>query len=503
MRRSRRVARNALFSVVQVAVNGGLYLVLYRFLLDTVGVAQLGVWSVVLAWTSVNNVASLGLGGSTTYFLPKYLARGERAYVATLAQTATLTGAGAMAVGLSLFYPFVGHVLGWVIDDPALLPLALSIVPYAFVSMWTSTTAGLVYASLDGFQRVDLRNVVLVVGGLVFLGGAWVLVPSWGLVGLAQAQLLQAVTVLSMSWVMLRRLLPELPWLPWRWSRAAFREMIGYSLRYQMISITLMLFEPLTKSLMAALGGVSAAGYFEMANRLALQLRAFVVTAHTAVVPTLTEMVERTPERLRGIYEASARLVAALVLVGTPLLVAVTPFVSVLWIGRYEPTFVLFASLLFVGWFGNLVGNPAYVDFLGTGRLPWVVRGHLLVALLNGVLGVGFGLVAAGTGVVVGFVVALLAGSLFMTWAYHRDHGVPLTIWLTRENLLLLGTALAGALLVRALYQTDTVPLGIAGQIAASLVLYAAAVALPLWRHPARHVIAGWVQHRASASTTA
>ncbi|HYE57834.1 MAG TPA: hypothetical protein VD948_04985, partial [Rhodothermales bacterium] len=97
MRRSRRVFFNATLSVLQVAVNGGLYLLLYRFLYDTIGVAQLGVWSIVLAWTSVSNLASLGLGGATTYFIPKYLARGERPYVQALVQTGTLTAAGAIA----------------------------------------------------------------------------------------------------------------------------------------------------------------------------------------------------------------------------------------------------------------------------------------------------------------------------------------------------------------------------------------------------------------------
>ena len=115
MSRSRRVFFNAALSVLQVAVNGGLYLVLYRFLYDTVGVAQLGVWSIVLAWTSVNNLASLGFGWTTTYFIPKYLARGERAYVQDLVQVAP---AWKLLLGLR-FDHFTGEFNQWTYANAA------------------------------------------------------------------------------------------------------------------------------------------------------------------------------------------------------------------------------------------------------------------------------------------------------------------------------------------------------------------------------------------------
>lgn len=494
MRQKRRALFNALVSVLQVVVNGALYLVLYRFLYDTIGVELLGVWSVVLAWTSVNNVANLGLGGSTTYYIPKYLARGERPYVLHLVQTGILTAAGAVAIGLVVFYPLVQTLLRLVIDEPSLLPAAFEIVPYAFASLWMTATAGIVYASIDGFQRVDLRNVILMVGVAAFLGAAFVLVPTRGLVGLAQAQLIQAATVLVASWVVLRRLLPELPLLPFRWSRRAFSEMIGYSMRFQVISITLLLLEPLTKSLLAKFGTVSAVGFFEMANRLALQLRAFIVTAHTALVPTLTDISETTPELLRGIYETSCRLIAFLLLLILPLLIALTPIISELWIGAYEPVFVLLAMLLFTGWFGNLIASPAYVGYLGIGDLRWNVRSHLLTAVLNGGLGVVAGVLFGGTGVVVSFVVALLAGSLLVAAAYNVEYDVHRSVWASAENVRLGAAALCGMGVVLLLYYRWGASLDLPLLIAASLALYALFTGAPLWLHSARRQLYSWAQ---------
>lgn len=494
MRRRRRVLLNATLSVLQVAVNGGLYVVLYRFLYDTIGVELLGVWSVVLAWTSVNNVANLGLGGSTTYYVPKYLARGDRGYVLQLTQTGILTVVGAVSVGAVVFYPLVKVLLRLVIDDPSLLAAAFEIVPYAFASLWLTTAAGVVYASIDGFQRVDLRNVVLMVGAVVFLGAAFVLVPTRGLVGLAQAQLVQAATVLTVSWLVLRRLLPELPPLPVRWSRRAFSEMIGYSVRFQVISLTLLLSEPLTKSLLAKFGTVSAAGFFEMANRMVLQLRAFVVTAHAALVPTLTDIGETAPARLREIYEASCRFAAFLLALAVPFLVALSPLISVLWIGAYEPVFVLFAVLLLVGWFGNVVGNPAYFGYMGAGELRWNVRSHLLTAALNGGLGVLGGVLFGGPGVVASYTVALLAGSALLAVAYGREHDVPLSVWAAPGTVALGGATLCGMGAVLLLFYRWGDSLDVGVLLAASVALYGLIAAGPLWLHPARRQLHDWAR---------
>lgn len=503
MQRSRRAFTNAAWSVLQVAVNGGLYLVLYRFLYRTIGVEQLGVWSLVLAWTSVNSVASLGLGGGTLYFIPKYLARGDRPYVTEIVETTALTTALLIALGLGLFYPFVQLMLGVVISEPGLLPQALSIMPYAFASVWLSTTANLVYTSIDGFQRVDLRNRLLIAGAGTFLGAAYVLVPSRGLVGLAQAQLLQGAVVLLGSWIVLRHLLPELPWLPRRWSRRAFSEVIGYSLRFQAIAVTQLLFEPLTKSMLAAFGTVSATGYFEMANRLAVQLRAFIVTAHTAMLPTLTDIGETAPERLRGIYDTSVRLMAFLLALLLPLLVLLAPLVSRFWLGAYEPVFILFAMMLFAGWFGTLAGNPAYVGYMGSGALKWVVRSHVATAVLNLVLGILLGAAFGGVGVVTGFVAALLAGSGVVAIAYSREHGSGDWATVSGDTVVLMVAALAamGAAVAVTYHWADTVePWTL---LAVCLALYAAVTAVPAWRHAARVQLSHWLrQYVASRRTT-
>lgn len=52
-----QVLKNAMMAVLQTLVMGAILFFLYRYLLRTIGVEQLGLWSLVLASTSVTPVA--------------------------------------------------------------------------------------------------------------------------------------------------------------------------------------------------------------------------------------------------------------------------------------------------------------------------------------------------------------------------------------------------------------------------------------------------------------
>ncbi|MDX1547793.1 MAG: lipopolysaccharide biosynthesis protein [Rhodothermales bacterium] len=490
---NRRLLVNALVSAAQVVVVGGAFFVLYRFLLDVLGAADFGVWALVLATTSATAVANLGLAASAVKFVSQYRARGDTVYVAQLIQTAMLSVGGVLAVVLPLLYPALRALLGVFIEPASKLPEALSILPYALVSFWLTSVGGVALSCLDGFQRVDWRGGLLMGSTLTYLGLAFLLVPDGGLIGLAQAQVIQAALLFAAGWLLLRRLLPALPLVPWRWHRGAFREMLGYSLNFQVIAVFQMLFEPVTKALVSRFGGVDVLAYFEMAHRMVFQIRALFATAHQAIVPTIAEVQETAPERLRDLYAGSFRLLLYLLVPALPFFIALTPLISRVWIGRYEPAFVTFAVLLFAGWFLNLTSGPAYFANMGTGALRWNVIGHAVAGVLNAALGVALGWYAGGTGVVVGFMTAIVAGSLTTTLAYHRAHGIrmaglvePATLWLGAAGLAALGAALA-------LYEWLRAAWPLAALALAVVAVFALVVALPLWRHPMRAVLQAWL----------
>ncbi len=83
----RQILINAFMSIVQIIIISAVLFILYKFLLNTIGVEQLGIWSLVLATTSVSQIASFGLSGSVVKFVAKYIAKEDEKSVSEVIQT--------------------------------------------------------------------------------------------------------------------------------------------------------------------------------------------------------------------------------------------------------------------------------------------------------------------------------------------------------------------------------------------------------------------------------
>jgi O-antigen/teichoic acid export membrane protein len=491
--KQRRILINAIMSLVQVVVTGAVLFFLYRFLLGAIGVEKLGVWSIVLATTSVASISNLGISAGVVKFVAKYAARKEDAAIVALIDTAVISVAGIFGLGLLLIYPGAVLLLDVVIP-PSHLHDALSVFPYAAASLWITVVAGVYQAGLDGYQRIDKRSVVLSVAAVIYLVLSVVFVQAYGFIGLAYAQLVNACIVLAGCWLMLKRHLSKLSWLPKRWDRVVFREIVGYGVKFQAISIITLLFEPTTKTLLTKFGGLGMTGYYEMANKMLMQFRALIISANQVLVPAIADLQETKPEAIRAVYKDSYRLLLYFALPLFSAIIAVSPVVSELWIGRYEPLFVLFSTLLGIGWFFNTLVVPAYFANMGTGDLTWNLISHAAIGISNIVFGFVLGLVLGGIAVVAASVISLFIGSIILIFSYHRKHDIPFREIVPVEDAGIAMGSFLGLLASTAVYYSYRMNTAHFSGLISVVMVFVALVAVPSWRHPLRPRLMTWVQ---------
>lgn len=488
----RQILINAVMSVTQIVVISGVLFILYKFLLKTIGVEQLGIWSLVLATTSVTQIANFGLSGSVVKFVAKYVARGEDKNISGVVQTAVISVAAFGSCVLLIGYPIAKWVLGLVIANEY-LPLAFSILPYAFLALWSMVITGIFQAGLDGYQRIELRSLLLMGGAIIHLLLCFVFIPIYGLIGVAYARVLVNVLILISSWLLLKRCLPALPVFPYRWNKGIFREIIGYGINFQVISVTAMLYDPITKVFLSKFGGLSMVGYYEMASRMVQQFRAVIASANQVLVPVIADLKEKTPEKIQSVYLNSYQLLFYLALPLYSFIIICAPIISELWIGHYETVFVIFTTLLAIGWFLNTLNAPAYFAYLGIGELRWNVISHITTGLLNAGLGFMMGVLFNGIGVVVAWVFSLALGSSIIYLSYHIKYRIPLIELLPKSSRIIIVACLSGILSTIIIqHQLNHVFNTIALN---SIILFSFSIIVfvPLWFHPLRKRLMGWV----------
>ena len=494
-----QILDNALTTFAQVIGSAAVLFFLYRFLIRSIGVERLGIWSLVLATTSIVTLANQGFSTGIVKFVAKYAARDDSSRVSSLIETALLSMAVAVGAISLLLYP-VGSFALRAILPAARFPEALAILPFALLSLWLNLCASVLQAGLAGHERITHRNSLVLGASAVYLALAIRLVPSRGLLGLAEAQLLTASLSLAAAWIFLRRQIPQLPLLPHHWDAALFREMFSYSLQFQLITAGQAAREPLTKALLARFGGLMMTGLYDMAMRWVITFRELIVQANQVLVPTIAGLQERDPAAVPRVYRDSYRVVFYLSIPLFAFLTVMAPLVSRIWLGRYDSVFVAFVALLAAGWLVNILCNPAYVVDLATGELRWVGIGCVSTLLLNGILGFLGGKYLGGFVVVSAAAVSLIFGYLVILVSYHRAHRISFaTLWPPDSSLLVLASALGAALFLPYFHSPWTnslLSLPTASGILAALFLM---VVLPMWAHPMRRRLLHWLASRLPA----
>ena len=487
------LARNALANVLQTISGAALLFALYRYINTTLGVEQLGVWSVVLATVSASRLADMGLSGGVVRFVARDRARGELDRAGKVVDTAALSLMVTIGAILPLVYPLLGKLLPHLFEG-SYLAQALAILPYALVSLWLTVVAAVFQGGLDGCQRMDLRAGLVVSGQALLLALAFWLVPQHGLLGLAWAQIGQGLFLAVIGRFLLRNALPTLTRLPRRWRKHVLREMLGYGANLQAATLFMLLVDPVANALMARFGGPAAAGYFAMANQVVLKARSVIVTANQAVVPYIATLAEGETGRLDGLYRNNMRVLVFVTIPAFALLFAWAGVFSWLLTGGYQAEFVFFLGLVCLAWCVNTFTGPAYFMNMGTGRVGWNTLAHLMMGTLNVSLGLLLGSFYGAHGVLYAYTIAVITASGVLIVAFQHQNRLNWRDAFSREHL---GLMVASVVVVAftwtaALQITSGTPIG----TAIGLVLPPFLLGLAIIYHPMRGQFLSWLTAR-------
>lgn len=472
----------------QTLIQTVVLLVLYRYLLDTIGVEKLGIWSVVLATASAARLSELGLAGSVTKFVATYSAQGNYEAAAEVLQTAVISLGAVLGIVLMFAYPGLFWALPHVLPAEG-LGEGRAILPYGLVSLWLTAVASIWMSGLDARLRSDLRAGIMIFGSLVYLLMSLVSVVRYGLVGLAVAQVVQGAILVVLGWVFVRRVIPGLPLIPVKWRAVRFREILGYGVNFQINSAVMLLFEPITKILLGRYGGLAAAGYFEMAQRLVMKVRAFIVESNRVIVPVFAGMHADSGDS-RKLYISNMRYLFFMVTPVFAVLLAFLPAISEAWIGSFQRQFVLMAACLTSVWYLNSITAAPYFAYLGQGRLRWITVAHIIMGSTNIVAGLVLGHYFGWQGVIAAFSVALVLGSLIPFWAYHYEKRLRLVQILCFHDAVLASVCIGAAAISLVTYW---IAFTTGGDMLLPIVLITSGMSIATiavtWFHPLRRQI--------------
>lgn len=436
-----RVALNVISSVIQVIIVGLAYFFVYKTLINRLGVDLLGVWSLIIATTSISNLANFGFTSASVKLVAEYNANCNHCEINKLLFTSFFSMLVMFALVTILVYVlaylFIERLVG-----TSYVEVALQVLPLSLFSLLINALGTVLTSALEGFQRNYLRNFIYSISVICYLLLTIALIPKHGLVGLAYAQVIQSFLIFILAYLYLIKQIKSFSLFKWNWDKEVFKKLFSYGYRIQIISIFQMLMDPVTKILISKFNGVTTLGFYEMASRLIIQLRQIIVSITQVTIPIVSHFNQTDKSAIKYVYERGISFVIFLVFPLVAGIILFTPYLSLIWIGKVEPVFINCVYLLALSMLVNILCTPAYFNSFGDGYLNGVLYMNIIIIVNMLILSILLSKAIPDYGIVVSWGISNLVGSLFLIYHYQKRTGYRFIDGLRSSDFILIIGAL-------------------------------------------------------------
>jgi O-antigen/teichoic acid export membrane protein len=496
-----RLVRNTLVNGLGSAFGILVGLLLTPFIIDRLGLATYGVWSLALTLSFSGGyaaLADLGVEGATVRYVAEASAEDDaRAISRTVASTLALLGAVAFVlapVAIALAHPLV-VLFGVAGPRRAAAELCFALVGGGLVF---ELPARAFVAALEGTQRyaaiqaAELARALLQAALYVL-----VLLEGWGVAALGGALVASSLCLFCLYWALAHRAIPDLRASPLRARRSELRRIVRFGGGLFTLRLLSTIYHQMDKVIVGVVLGPAAVALYEIANKVNVAAATTSSVSVSAVVPAAA-YARRNAAVVRDMYVRGSCYATAL-----SLPVAVSGFIFakpllVSWIGPQAALAAQVAQLFLALEALQSVQNVGLAMVFGIGRL----RLPLVVTTVVTFANLGLSIVLVHTigiaGVVAGTLITNGLAWPVMLGYYLRVFATSPRVWLrriARPNLVALAVQVAVSLpLVLLVAGTRSLPVALAAS-AASLASSLTAFLLVGVRGEDRRALLSTVAH--------
>lgn len=429
--------KNSLFSVMQTVITAISALVIFKLSASEVGLSVTGLWSYLASIIAITGFGSFGFANALLFYLPQYTTLKQYDRISDLVNTTFLSTFVLTAILCIVAY-FIFYFTIPATVEAGLVPIANKILPLVLLSLFFLGLSSTYFSVLDGMMLMHLRAKIYIAGSLVFLFFGFFLIKKIGIIGIPIAQAAQSVTLLIAGFIAVKKHQPHYQF-SLRPNKKIFSEIFKYGFNFQLISVTQILADPFIKTMVTKFAGPANTAIFDITMKILAAIRGLLISANQIVVPQVTVFnTLKNSSRLITFYKTNFKLIFLLGIIFflTPLAFS-DLFVDILFQKQvFNGTFILYnvALALFI----NALAFPAHFQYLGIGKLKWLVINNSVTALLMLISAPLIGYFAEGIYVVMAWSVPTIVGPIILINALNKEYNISTFKMIDRSSIFLL-----------------------------------------------------------------
>lgn len=362
-------------------------IVAYPVYLYFLGAELYGLWALLNIVIFFSSIGNIGVDEA----LVKYVAAeyGKKnidaviTYISTGLSLLLFNGIAIYAVLMLLR----NHLPGWLNLDVSYTAYFHSLFPgIVFLSIFV-LIAKYVNAILQGLGRFDQASYIMLVGRIGGVALAiLLLVVGSGIWALYWGHVFSFVLVLAVSSYFIYQKI-GLYYAPRRFNSRFLVNLLKFGGTMTLSKVLIMLLEPFIKVIIARYIGLAEVAYFEIANRIVVQIRSLFERGISAIMPEVSRLSAAAGEAKQQVFAVMKKLNRVNASVGGLLflvLFLVAGPVLRLWLAnQYHPAIIIAFRISIVGYLINLLSVPSYYFFMGVGRVKYCFYNHFIQAVVN------------------------------------------------------------------------------------------------------------------------
>lgn len=417
------VFKNSFFSVLQVILSTLSYIIIYYLILNKLGKNELGVWSIITALPVAVSVFGSGVSGCVLRHVPIYNINADRKAFTEIIFSGTL---------LNILFGLLIVVLGFFFSKEILLVLFsnkniplyyIGLFKIALITFLINFVNSVLFSAIDGLQLIFIRNKIVIIGSVIFCFVAFILIRDFAIKGILIAQLIQSLCLFILAITVIVKQ-PLFDHLALKSRSSYFKMFLTFGQSFQLISISILLFDPITKYFLNRYFNLSTVGIYDVILRAVTQIRILIVSAVQAITPHISAQQEENNLNINETYNATLRGAKLLsyVLYG-----AYIP-ISMLAVYFFDQTniftYLLITILLIIAYHSNILASVAYSIFIGLGKLRSIIISHFLSTIINICLFIVLGKYIFKEFIALPTSLSILVSSIYLIYSFKKEYKI-------------------------------------------------------------------------------
>ena len=372
----------------------------------------MGIWAIIVGFTSI-------LSQSTAAVNTNIIREVAEADDVSFRNKASILIVNGLVIYLVFFILLSAFVIGsFIILFKENFFEYLSLIGIILCSIFINLLATIFSSVLDARRLNFIKNSFLAITTLVFISLCFFTISSWGLKGVAIAQLIQAsLLLLFVLFYILYKM--QLRFSLKSLSKQQILLFFRDSWKLQGISLLVLCYEPITKYFLSKYGLTYVAKY-EIANKIIGQMRnVFVVANQTLLSYFVTKYTQSKQIFFDYYFKVSAKNTNCAI-IACGLLMILTPLLSLFFLKSIDWGFILIFIILLISNLVNIISITPYFNFFAQKKYNAPFISHIIIAVLNIVLSVLLGIFFKGIGVVIAWSLSFLLASVYIIYMFKK-----------------------------------------------------------------------------------